>query len=97
MDKGGADRDDAETERNGRDEPAGPDPLAHDVGGNLEQNVRDVEDGEQGIVVVTRHAKVFLKASNFGISCETKKVSDPVTLLSSPGGGGGSYQYLLCQ
>lgn len=37
--EGGAKRDDAEAERDSRDEPTGTNPLAHDVGRNLEQDV----------------------------------------------------------
>jgi hypothetical protein len=53
VDERGAERGDAEAERDDGDEPAGPDPLAGDVGGDLEEDIGDVEDGEDGVVVVS--------------------------------------------
>jgi hypothetical protein len=37
-------RCDTKTQRNDRNEPAGPYPLASDVGGDLEDNIADIED-----------------------------------------------------
>ena len=69
--EGRGQRDDAEAEGDGRDEPAWPNPLAHDVGRDFEDNVRDVEDGEERIVVVALEAQVPLETGDFGISCHT--------------------------
>lgn len=52
MDEGRADGTDAEAKRNAGNEPAGADPLACHVRGNLEDDVRDVEDAQDGVVVV---------------------------------------------
>lgn len=61
-------RDDAEGERDGGNVPAWAYPLAHDVGGDLEHNVGDVEDGEEGVVVVALEAELLFEAGDFGIS-----------------------------
>lgn len=73
-DESGADGADAEPERDGGDEPAGADPLAGHVGGDLEDDVGDVEDGEDLVVVVARHVKVLLEPGELGVACKRDTV-----------------------
>lgn len=61
-DEGGAERGDAEAEGDGGQEPAGADPFADDVGGDLEDDVADVEDGQDGVVVVSFQFEVRFEA-----------------------------------
>lgn len=68
MDKGGSDRCYSKTERSGRDEPAGPDPFTAHIGRNFEDDITDVEDGQELIVVVTFHVEVFFETSKSGIA-----------------------------
>ncbi|KAI2283161.1 hypothetical protein LOZ03_006797 [Ophidiomyces ophidiicola] len=69
--EGGADGADAEAETDGGQIPAGADPLAQHVGGDLEEDVGDVEDAEHGIVVVAGHVQVFLQAGEARVSCRS--------------------------
>jgi len=68
MNKGRADGADTETERDGWYEPARAEVFTSHVGRYLEDDVRDVEDGENDIVIITPQAQVFLESSEFGIT-----------------------------
>lgn len=57
-----------EAEGDGGDEPAGAKVLAADVGWDLENNVGDVEDGEETVVVVTGKVEIILETSNPGVA-----------------------------
>lgn len=67
--EGGADAADAEAEGYRGDVPAWADVFAGHVGGDLEEDVRDVEDGEDFVVVVAREAEVGFEAGEFGVAC----------------------------
>ena len=67
-DEGGEDGGEAEAERGQGDEPAGAHPLAHDVGGDLEDDVADVEDGEDDVVVEAGEAEISLEAGETGVA-----------------------------
>lgn len=66
--EGGGDGDDAEGEGGGGEEPAGADPLAEDGGGDLEEDVGDVEGGEDDVVVVAFEVEVLVEAGDSGVS-----------------------------
>ena len=68
MDKGGGDGGHSEEQRRAWEEPTRSDPLTHDIGRDLEQDVRDIEDGENDIIVVAFETKVLLQAGNLGIA-----------------------------
>lgn len=68
VNKGSANGRNAEAEGDDGDEPSWADPFAGNVGGNLEDDVADVEDGEDGIVVVARELEVLLQAGQAGVS-----------------------------
>lgn len=68
MYKGSSNGGDAKAKGDGRNEPARTKPLAGHVGWDFEDDVADVEDGQHAVVVVARHAQVFLKASNLRIA-----------------------------
>ena len=70
MHEGRADRADAEHERDDRDEPSRPDPFTGYVGRDLEDDVGDVEDGENGIVVILLQPEFFLKTGKLGVPWE---------------------------
>ena len=59
VDESRADGTYPESERDGGDEPAGTDVFAGHVGGDLEDDVGDVEDGEEFVVIVTFEPEVF--------------------------------------
>ena len=61
---------DAKEERQKWKKPAGAHPFANKVRWDFENDVRDVEDGDDGVVVIALHAEVFIETSNFGVSCE---------------------------
>ena len=67
--KSGADGADTETEGDGRDVPPRADPFAGHVGRNFEDDVGDIEDGENLIVVVAFQAKILLETSQLGVTC----------------------------
>ena len=60
---------DAEAERDGRNEIARPDELAADVGGDLEDDVGDVEDGEDLVVIVSLQFEIFGKTGDARVAC----------------------------
>lgn len=59
-DKGGGHGAGAEAEGDGGDVPAGSDPFAGDVGGDLEDDVGDVENGQESVVVIALEVEVRL-------------------------------------
>jgi hypothetical protein len=63
-----ADRADAKTEGKGGDIPPRTDPLASHVGGNFEENIGDIEDGEDFIVIVTFEAEIFFESGDLRIT-----------------------------
>lgn len=69
VDKGRGQRDGAEAERDAGEPPSGAKVLAGDVGGDLKDDVRDVKDGEEGIVVVAGQAQVLFEAGDLGVAC----------------------------
>lgn len=93
LNEGCPNRADPKAKRDGRDEPAGPAPLAHDVGGNLKQDVRYVEDGENHVVVITDQANVLFETRQSGISYLT--VSSH--LILQDGHALMAHRYLLCR
>ena len=58
----------AKADRNGRDEPARTPPFADDVGRDLEDYVRDVEDGQDGVVIVALHAEILLETCQTSVA-----------------------------
>lgn len=68
MDKGGSKRCYAKAKRSGWNEPTGSNPLTRHVGRNFAYNVRDVEDGEEFVVIVAFKIKVFLKTGESSIA-----------------------------
>jgi hypothetical protein len=58
----------AKADRNGRDEPARTPPFADDVGRDLEDDVRDVEDGQDGVVIVALHAEILLETCQTSVA-----------------------------
>ena len=77
--KGRAYGADAEAERDGRNKPAGPDPLTGHIGGDLEEDIGDVEHREDLIVVVVLQLQVLLQTGQFRVAdvCsvnETKQI-----------------------
>lgn len=65
----GADADDAEADSGGGEEPTGSHPLTADRGRNLEDNVGDVEDRDDGVIVpLAHHAKFLLQTSESSIA-----------------------------
>lgn len=56
------------SEKWGRRERTWTDVLAQDGGGDLEDDVADVEDGEGEVVVFSSHPEVLLQACEAGIS-----------------------------
>lgn len=43
--------------------------VGTDIAGNLEQNVGDEEDRQDGVVVISLQTEVFLEAGEFRITC----------------------------
>ena len=64
-----ADGTDPKPESDGRDEPPWADDFADHVGRDLEQNVRDIEHGEDPVVIVAAQLQIFLEPSDFRVSC----------------------------
>lgn len=62
VDKSRANRTNAEAEGDDGNEPTRTNPLAADVEGNFENDVTDVEHGQNSIVVIAFESKVFLKS-----------------------------------
>lgn len=62
VDKSGANRANAEAQRNDGNKPAGTHPLAAHITWNLENNVGNVEDGQEAVVVVALELEVLLQA-----------------------------------
>lgn len=58
-----------ETECACGDEPTRADVFAERVAGQLEQNVRDIKDGEHGVIVVAFQVQVLLHACDTSIAC----------------------------
>lgn len=68
VDESGANRANPKQQSDDGDEPAGADPLARQVGRDLKDDIRDVEDRQHGIVVVAPEIEVALEASESGIA-----------------------------
>lgn len=68
VDESSANGANAKAERDGRNEPAGANPLAAHVGGKLKDDVGNVEDGQEEVVVVALEAKVLLKTGQARIA-----------------------------
>ena len=68
MAKGRTDGEDTESECDPRDEPSWTDPFTSHVGRNLEDDVRDVEDGQDFVVVVSLQMQVFLESGELCIT-----------------------------
>lgn len=56
-----------EVEGDGGDELVGVKVFVVDVGWDFENNVGDVEDGEEIVVVVVGKVEIFFEISNFGV------------------------------
>ena len=56
LDETSSDRADTKSQRDSRDEPTGPEPLAAHVCWDLEDDVTDVEHRKNGVVVVASEA-----------------------------------------
>ena len=69
VDEGGADGADSEAEWDAGNEPARANPFTGHVGWDLEDNVGDVEDGENPVVVISFQVEILLETSEFGIAC----------------------------
>ena len=65
----GADGADTKPEGGSRDEPARANPFAGHVGRNFEDDVGDVEDGENLVVIVTFQVETFLEARELRVTC----------------------------
>lgn len=55
-------------ERSGWNKPTRTDPFAGHVRRDLENNVRDVEDGDELVVIVARELKILFKTGKPGIT-----------------------------
>jgi len=69
MHKRRANRRNTKAQRDNRNEPSRADPFAADVGGNLEDDVADVEDRQDRVVVVASQFEVLLQASQSCVAC----------------------------
>jgi hypothetical protein len=63
VDESRADRADTKPKRDDWDEPSWAYPFAGNVRRDLEDDVGDVEDGENGIIVVSGQMKIFFETS----------------------------------
>lgn len=61
VDKGRRNGNGAKAQRDDGDEPSRTDPLAADIRRNLKEDVRDVEDGQDLVVVVTFEVEILLQ------------------------------------
>jgi hypothetical protein len=62
-------RCDAEEQCRYREEPSGSHPLAAQVAGNLEDDIRDVEDRQDMVVIVAGQVKICIEPSESRVSC----------------------------
>ena len=70
--KPSADGADTETEGDRRDVPPRADPFAGHVGRYLEDDVGDVEDGQDRVVVVAFQTEIPLESREPRITCKQK-------------------------
>lgn len=63
-----AKEENAKADRNGGNEPARTPPFADDVGKDLKDDVRDVEDGQNGVVIVTLEAEILLETCQMSVT-----------------------------
>lgn len=68
MNIGGSDRTAAEGEGGKWQPPAWSKIFASHGGRDLEQDVTDIEDGENNVVIISDQFKIFLEASETGIT-----------------------------
>lgn len=92
VDKGECYREDAETERDAGDEPAGTDPFAANVRRDFEDDIGDVKDGEEGVVVVALETEVIFESCETCVTLEEKRsVMWHSRMLGLIGGGDVQY------
>jgi len=84
-----ADGAEAETKRDGRDEPARADPFAGHVGRDFEDDVGDVEDRENPVVVIAFEVKILFETGELRVTCQC----NVRRLEVSPFTGGITYRY----
>ena len=68
MAKGSANGEDTKSECDSRNEPTWTNPFASHVGWNLEDDIRDVKDGQDLVVIVSGQVKIFLQSSKLCIT-----------------------------
>lgn len=72
MDKSRGDRTDAESQCYRWKPPSRPDPFAHEITGDLKNNIRDKEDREHGVVIIAYETKILVKAGQFSVTYSQK-------------------------